>query len=229
MAAKIKTVPRSVKHVFTSAEKEGLSTSLVNALDTYSSVEKEFDAVKSSFKARMAEAESQVNTIAANIRAGFEMRVKDCVIDYDREKGEKYFYLADDWKAWLEDPHRTMLPVITEKMTDDDYQQELLEAENAFDKKVAIPLFQPAGEDSGVLVVGLLEGFWYSALRIKVGKESLEERLDSEQRSYKNRADAIKTATKRALVWLKEKTGDAWKGFEASVKAAAEIEKERVE
>jgi hypothetical protein len=220
---KPKTIPRSIKHTFTAEERDVLSHDLVNALDQKTSTEMEFDAIKSSFKARIAESESRVNTIAANIRAGFEMRVVDCVVVFRREEGEKDFHLAADWGTVNE------RPVLTEKMTEDDYQQELFDAEAEFDQKTAIELFKPTATDFGSLIVGYLEKRWYSALRVKVGSHELSERLDSEQQAFKSRADAIRIAAGRALKWLKEKTGDSWKGFEAAVKAATEAEKEKVE
>ena len=67
-----------------------------------------------------------------------------------------------------------------------------------------LDIFPAAGEDRGELIVGKFGARWFSALRIKVGKSILEERLDSEQRSWKTRADAVCRAGKRASEWFKE-------------------------
>lgn len=223
--SKLKIIPKSVRHTFSVEEKQELSTELLNGLDHYSDTENEFDAIKSSFKAKLAEAESRVNTIRSQLRAGFEMRVTDCVVVYRPEDKEKDFFVAQDYREHYEEdgtPKGTVIlaPIATEKMTDDDFQDELLRAEAVFENYDAIELFKPIGEDRGALVVGSYGKCWYSALRIKVGKHELSERLDTEQKAFKKREDAVITASKRALKWLKETCGDSWKGFEAAVNAA---------
>jgi hypothetical protein len=83
--------------------------------------------------------------------------------------------------------------------------------------------------DAGILVVGRLNDRWFSAVRATVGNKSIDERLDSEQRSYKNRFDAIKVAAKNASQWLKDNFKDHAKGFEAPIATAVEAHKERAE
>jgi hypothetical protein len=66
-------------------------------------------------------------------------------------------------------------------------------------------------------------------VRVKVGSKAITERLDSEQRAYKQRFDAIKTAAKTASQWLKDNLKDLAKGFEEPIAAAVEAHKERAE
>jgi hypothetical protein len=108
-------------------------------------------------------------------------------------------------------------------------QAELIAAESIFDKREEINLFQPTERDSGILVVGRLGGRWYAALRIRVGNTSLDERLDSEQRNYKHRFDAVKTSGKKAYEWLKEHFKDNAAGFEEPIMSAIEAHRERAE
>jgi hypothetical protein len=114
-------------------------------------------------------------------------------------------------------------------MTAADFQQELIEAEAKFDAREEIELFKPAEGDRGILVVGRLAGRWFSALRVKIGKLELSERLDAEQKSVKERPAAVALAVKRFNAWAKDNLKDLAAGFADSANTVAEAHKERAE
>jgi hypothetical protein len=215
-----KTETRIINHVFTPPEREQLHGDLLNALATKDTTEGDFENVKATWKAKITEAEARIDTIAATLRAGFEMRPARCVVVYRYQDGKKDYYLEGGSRD---------VPVLTEQMTDDDFQAELLAAESQFENREEIELFQPTANDSGILVVGRYNDRWFSAVRVKVGSKAITERLDSEQRAYKQRFDAIKTAAKTASQWLKDNLKDLAKGFEEPIAAAVEAHKERAE
>ena len=114
-------------------------------------------------------------------------------------------------------------------MTPADFQHDLIQAESLFDLKKELTLWQ-AGSDLGLLIVGRLGNRWYSALRCNVGKIETNERLDSEQKSYKTRALAIDEAGSRAVKWLEANLGrDGAKGFLDAIKKAVLAEADKVE
>lgn len=69
----------------------------------------------------------------------------------------------------------------------------------------------------------------FSALRVRIGKLSLNERLDAEQKCFKTRPDAVATAIKRVNAWYKDNLKDLALGFQEESKKVAEAHKERVE
>ena len=150
------------------------------------------------------------------MRAGFEMRVKECAVKM-RPQDKKKDYLVDG------------LLVLTEDMTQDDFQQDLIRAEALFTKRTEIQLWD-AGEDHGKLIVGQIGGRWYSAIRGNIGATIMDERLDSEQPSHKKRFDAILRASKRAVEWVTETLGkEASKGICELITPAIDKEKDKVE
>jgi hypothetical protein len=210
---------KTIKHVFTQPEKEQLHGDLLMALSTKETTEDDFENVKATWKAKLTESEARIGTLAATLRAGFEMRQTRCAVVYRAKERKKDYFLDGNRET----------PVLTEEMTDADFQAELLAAESQFELREEIELFPPMGSDAGILVVGRLNDRWFSAVRATVGNKSIDERLDSEQRSYKNRFDAIKVAAKNASQWLKDNFKDHAKGFEAPIATAVEAHKERAE
>lgn len=214
-------VSKSVKHVFNADEAAELSRKLLSALDDHANAEKEFDSIKAQYKAKITEAESRVGTVSATMRAGFEMRVKDCFVVFAPEEGKKTYFLADD--------EEMKNPVGIETMTPDDFQQDLIQAESAFDKKKEIVLWD-AGDDHGRLIVGLQKDRWYSALRCNTGSLEIKERLDSEQMAFKNRFDAIKKAAARCCKWVEDNFGkENGASTIALIAPAIDKEKEKAE
>ena len=212
---------KHVKHTFTVEERNTLGAELARALAHSRGLIAEFDSVKSSYKAQTAEAESKVMNISTAIMNGFEMRNKRCRVVFRPADKKKDFY--------PEDAKPDDLPVLTEEMTKDDFQAELIQAESKFEKKQEITLFD-AGDDRGILVVGQLGNKWFSALRMKVGRCMLEQRLDSEQKAFKQRNDAITVASKAAMTWLTESLGkDTAAGFQDRIAAAIDPQMDRVE
>lgn len=229
---KPKIIKRAVKHVFTPDEIATLSTEFRQAYSNLKAVETEFDSVKASYKAKTTEAESRMETLSATLQAGFDIRDQDCVVVYDYEAGKKHFFLAAQLEYWSpEDGMPTTIePVITEPMTDKDRQQELIQAEAAFEARTEIKLFEPAGNDQGVMVVGRLDGKWFSALRVTIGQHEISERLDGDGPGSKKRYDQVKRGLKQFDVWLETNLGrEEAKGFRNAIELVKVEQAEREE
>jgi hypothetical protein len=209
---KHKIVKRSVKHVFTPEETAALNVEFGQAYDGVKSAEADFDAVKSVHKAKITEAESKMISLRATINAGFDFREKPLILVMDLKAGKKFFYLEScliDGEIPQEEQ-----PVITEAVTEQDRQQELIEAEAKFEKREVIKLFEPLKQDFGTLTVGRFEDKWYSSLNVRIGEKTITERLDSEQPCSKKRIDQIRRALKTFAGWVEETLGrEEAKGF----------------
>lgn len=211
-------VDRPVKHQFTDAEMSALARKLGGELDQLKAYEDEFDSIKSTWKGKIETSEANVSAIGTLCRSGFEFRITPCRVEFDVPNKVKRFFVADTGEAAGE-----------EKMTPDDYQQELVQAESVFERKEVIPLYD-ANTDKGAIIVGQLKGKWFAAARLNVGAKMLTQRLDSEQKSFKNRWDSIQTASKGALAWIEENVDvKAAKGFVDVFAKAIEPHKERAE
>lgn len=219
-------VKKAVKHTFTSAELTALHVDFSNAYGALKSAEADFDAVKAVHKAKIQEAESKQATIHATISAGFEMRVKEliCVFRPKDKKKDFYLPLAEGEGCPMDDK-----PLLTEDMTSDDFQQDLIQAESIFSSQKHIELWN-AGKDHGLLVIGQLGERWYAALRCNIGEKKLEERLDSEQPAFKKRFDAVLRSSKRCVEWVIECMGkEASKGICELITPKIDAEKEKAE
>lgn len=229
MKNKYKVVKRSVKHTFTKEETAQLHTEFRQSFANLKSVEAEFDSVKASYKAKTTEAESKMETLNATLQAGFEFREKPLVLVMDMKEGKKSFYL----EAALVDGEipEGLEPVIVEPVTDADRQQELIEAESKFEARAEIPLFEYIDDDNnGEMIVGRLNGKWFSALRVRIGTRIIQERLDSEQPCSKKRSDQINRTCKRFCEWLDENLGrEEAKGFKNHVELVKAEHAEREE
>lgn len=221
-----KTEIKNVRHNYTHEELEQLGGDLARAFSALRGVETEFDQVKASYKSKTAEAEARIDRLSTNRMNGFEMRELPCFVVFRPRDKEKDYYTTE---AAANKPSKDIPPVLTERMTNNDFQQELIQAESKFDAREEIPLFKPAEGDRGILVVGRLAGKWFSALRVKIGKLELDERLDAEQKCFKKRPDAVTTAVDRVNIWAKQNLKDLASGFQDSFKAVAEAHKERAE
>lgn len=221
-STKIET--RNIKHSFTPLERETIGKDLALALSSKRNLEAEFEQVKKDYKAKEATHDARIELLGTNIVNGFEMRQLRCVVVFRPQDRKKDFFLETEFTA--DDGCQA---VLVEDMTADDFQAELIEAESKFDARERIEIFPPTEHDMGGLIVGRLLGSWYSALRIEIGKLKLEERLDSEQRSFKTRWDAVESAAKRAKKWLKEQLKEQAKGFDEPLAKALEPHRERVE
>lgn len=185
-----------------------MSENLVVALGQVDTEEADFDSVKATCKAKIEQAQSQVQALSSALRAGFELRTKDCTVAFDVKARKKTITCVETEEV-----------VAVEDMTADDLQTELQLAESVFEDRVETPLWV-CGQDQGLLVIGSMNNRWYSAVRLSVGQHRLDERLDSEQRAYKKRDDAVNEAAKRAYKWLKDNFKEAAKGFEDNIAAA---------
>lgn len=221
-------VKKSVKHSFTKEEVAQLNVDFGLAYDHLRTVEAEFDSVKASYKAKTQEAESTMTMLRASINAGFEFRMKElCVVFRTADKKKDYYLVPpSEFKG---SPQDFAMPVLTEDMTTDDFQQDLIQAESIFSNRKELTLWQ-AGNDLGLLIIGQLGAKWYSALRCNVGAIKLEERLDSEQKAFKERQMAVNVGANRAEAWLEDNLGvDTAKGFVDSLDKATKAEAGKVE
>lgn len=204
------TATRQVKHKYTDEEYRRHSEMLVKALSDKEDAETEFGSIKSSYKAKIEEADARAQLLRSNLRNGFEMRIKDCTVMFDPDNKVKRVYVTD-----------TNEFVCEERMTDEDFQLDLINAESQFSERITLPLWE-AGEDRGEMVIGARDmakdgqdrTHWFAALRLKIGPNTLAERLDSEQRSFKTREDAGADAGIRAMQWIEAVVGaDKAPGF----------------
>ena len=224
--APMKTEIKNIRHDFSDTEKQQFGGELARSIGTLRGIETEFDGVKASYKSKTAEAEARIDRISTDITNGFVMRDTPCFVVFRPADKEKDYYVTE---ASAANPSKEVPPVLTEKMTAADFQQELIEAEAKFDAREEIELFKPAEGDRGILVVGRLAGRWFSALRVKIGKLELSERLDAEQKSVKERPAAVALAVKRFNAWAKDNLKDLAAGFADSANTVAEAHKERAE
>jgi len=221
---KPKIETKSVKHTFTPEEVTSLNGDFRRSYDSLKAVEAEFDSVRATYKSKITEAESRMATLSATLNAGFEMRQEKCLVIFQPKESKKFFFLEEFT------PDSGADPVLIEPMTPADFQTELIEAEAKFELREEIPLFTPANDDNGTLIVGRFGKRWYAALRVKIGTRILGERLDSEQPASKERFDAVKRACKRFTEWLKENLGpEESKGFQNDLASVLEKHKERDE
>jgi len=220
MNAKIET--KFVRHDFTVHEKLQFGKDLGNAISAARAVDAEFNTVKAQFKLRTEEAKAKIDSLGTKLQSGFELREKRCRVVYDAPNRKKLFFLegAPDDAA----------PVLEEPMTSDDFQQDLIIADAAFENVTEIPLFLPAGGDSGIIVIGRKNDRWFGALRIRIGQKAITEKLDTEQPSTKERSDAVRKAANRAKEWLFDNLGkDALQGFKAGIEEVIRANAEVVE
>lgn len=215
-----------LKHTFTQDEKVDFSSKLARAIAEKRGKESEFDGVKAQFKSELAKLDANMDALATAVMNGFEMRNEQCVVFLNPREKKKFYVLAATHNPEIWDPPKV---VLEEDMTAEDFQQELIEAESKFEKKVEIPIFKATERDSGLLIVGMFQNKWYAALRIVVGKKELKERLDTEQKCFKHRKDAISKKGKAALEWFKENFPQDYKGFEQPCLDAVAAQMEREE
>lgn len=220
-----KTEVKNIKHVFTDAEANEIGASLARAIGTLRGIETEFDQVKASYKAKTAEAESKIDALSTSRVNGFEFRNEKCVVVFRPKQREKDFYLEAEF---TEKDGKAPI-ILTEQMTHEDYALELFQAESVFDLRAELEIFKPIGDDNGKLIVGKFGKLWYQALRVKIGKLELNERLDSEQKGFKERADAVESAAKRFTDWSTKNFKDQAKGFQDGLKALIDANKELAE
>lgn len=202
---------KQIKHTFTPEELNGLHNDFHRAVKDVHVVNGEFDGVKADYKARVAEVEARADRLSATIDAGFEFRDTKCVVVFRPKQRQKDFYhesFAEQLEKLDGKTPKDFDPLLTEEMTDDDLQRELIEAESIYDLQETIVLCPPPSpEEYTHLLVGEYKGKWFSALRIKLKKHQLQERLDGEQPSFGKRFAAVQRGAKRFCEWLEERLG----------------------
>lgn len=226
------TCKKNIRHAFTADETTTLHTEFRQAYANLKATEADADSVKAQLKARITEAESRMETLNSKLQAGFEMRDTECIVVLRPEDKQKDFYPVLDGHGELSIDERVAAgekPALTEAMTTEDFEQELIQAESAFDSRVEIELWN-VDQDACKLVVGRQNGRWFTALRGNIGQQSISERLDGEQRATKKRFDALNLAGKRIGEWLRKHLGkDSAKGFEERIATLIEAERDKVE
>jgi hypothetical protein len=237
----LKTETRRLKHVFTPQEIAEMNIQFRMADKAAHGFETEFDSVKASYKAKITEAESRKEKIGAELDAGFDHRDQNCVVVMDFKEGNKYFFAASlvDEKFKQEFPDPLLwsrdLALLVEPITDEDRQQELLAAEAKFECREEFDIFIPTENDFGRMVVGRLDGKWYSALDVCIGEHRISEKLADEQAvskksGSKKRFDQVNRTLKRFAEWLDEKLGrEEAKGFKNAIELVKAEHSEREE
>lgn len=222
----LKIETKSVKHKFTVEELSTIGGDLARSISDLRALQAELDQVKASFKAKTTEAEARIDSLSTARMSGFEYRQERCQVLCFPKLREKHYWL----EATPAEEIGAFPPILIEPMTAADFEQDLIRAESKFEAREEITLFPPAGNDTGIMVVGRFKDKWFAALRVKIGQRTLDERLDTEQPCSKKRADMIKRAAKRLGEWLFDSLGkDAAKGFEEPIAAAVEGQMEREE
>lgn len=211
---------KNVRHVFNNEEKMQVGSSLANTLAEIRNLKVEFSGVKAEYASREKTLNSKVSELETAVTNGFRMVHRDCVVVFDPDHRQKFFYLESDSKLTN--------CVSTEPMTNEDFVQDLLAAESVFDERVEIDIFTPKEGEFAYLIVGKFGKQWYSAIRSQIGSKKMEERLDSEQPSFKKRFDAATKALARFSKWV-EKSFDkeTAKGFETAISDILNAEKEK--
>ena len=214
-----------IKHVFTLEERAELGSELSRAFRTLTNIEAEADEIKASIKSRLTRAQAEIGSLTTDIGNGFSMISTRCEVVYFPAERVKRFYMVG--LSGTGASH-----IAEDAMTPEDFEQDLIRAESKFEcrKEITIfnvPVAKSSAFDIGTLTLGRFDNHWFSALKIKIGRNVLEERLDSEQPSCKKRSDALSKAAKRLKEWLTTALGkDTAKGFEGPIATALEPERE---
>lgn len=212
---------KNIKHTFSLDERDAIGGQLAQALGSLRCIEQEFDQVKASYKSKITEAEALIGSLQTDRVNGFCMRKARVTVEYHPKERIKHFYLesAPDGE-----------PVLTEPMTAEDFQNDLVRSEQKFECRVEFELFPIVGGDYGFLIVGRHTKRWFTALRVRIGTKILEERLDSEQKSVKQRYDAITQSMKRYNDWLVKNVGkETAAGFQDGIHKILTSQKEIAE
>lgn len=219
---KLEVLEKNIKHTFTLEERDEIGGRLAQALGSFRCLESEFDQVKASYKSKITEAESLIGSLQTDRVNGFCMRKARVTVEYFPKDRVKKFY--------LEGAPEDADPVLTEPMTAEDFQADLIRSEGKFECRTEFELFPIVGGDYGFLVVGRFSKKWFTALRVRVGAKILEEHLDAEQKSVKQRYDAITQALKRYQAWLIANLGkDNAAGFQDGIHKLITSQKEIAE
>lgn len=124
---KQKTEIKNVRYSFSPTEMQDLGKSLACSFGSLRDIEAEFDGIKASYKSKTAEAEARIDRLSTDITNGFVMRDTPCFVVYRPADKEKDFYLTElDASRAIEGAYE-VVPVLTEKMTANDFQQEIIQ------------------------------------------------------------------------------------------------------
>lgn len=189
-------VTKNVKIIFDDAEKLRIGGDLSRAVGEKRNIESDFDDVKASFKSKLASNEAEIDRLSTALVVGFEMRPARVWVTYRPKDRKKDFR--------LEGKGPETAPVLIEDMTEDDYALELIQAEEAYLDKIITEVAPKDDKVPGVeFISARIDKKWVCAIRGSIGaKRNIEERLDSEQPSFKGRLAAVAAASKRYKDWL---------------------------
>ncbi len=118
---------KSVKHVFSLEERDEVGGMLARSLALLRGINAEFDEVKANYKFKIAEAEAAIGSLETKRTNGFEFRSENCRVVYRPKDRKKDYYLENDPKD--------AAPVLTEPMTQEDFQAEIDLADEAKKEK----------------------------------------------------------------------------------------------
>ena len=186
---KKKLQQKLVRITLTDADRLRIGKDLSEAIGRKRNTEMEFDDVKASYKAKLTAVEADVDRLSTTLSVGFEMRLENLWIRFLPKTGKKEFR--------LERQTEKDEPVLIEDMGPDDYALELIEAEEPFVHRFAFVLLESERANVSVTIASVDRIKWVSALRGKHGPHKLDERLDTEQRSFPAPGSALDAALKR--------------------------------
>lgn len=213
---------RLIKHVFSTDEKVTIGSELARQEGVIVGIEKELESFKATNKSQMAAAEARRSSLSMDLVNGYKMTEARVWAKFKPKEKIK------EWR--LEGDGEETTPVLVEQMTADDFQMDLIRMEGQFAHREEIELFKPAASSHGKLIVGKFNDRWFYSLRIDVSGRRVEEHLNPEAASYKERKDCVANGCKRAFKWLVESLGeDAADGFREAIFAIPGQHTERVE
>jgi hypothetical protein len=132
---KIKTESKIIKHLYSAEEREALGGVLARVLGALRGIQSELDSIKASYKSKVAEAEAQIDRVSTNIINGFEMVQADCFVVYRPKDREKDYYTREGDAQDAGTARAQFAPVLTERMTQEDFQLALPEVEGTSNVK----------------------------------------------------------------------------------------------
>ncbi len=189
METQKKLVSKLVKLTLTDTDRLRIGRELSEAINRKRNVEAEFDDVKSSYKAKLTAAESEIDRNSTTLSLGFEMRTEPVWVTYLPKEGKKEYRLE---KHTAKDA-----PVAVLDMEPEDYALELIEAEEPFVHRLTFQLLEIDQASVSVVLASTDKVKWVSALRGKIGSAQFNERLDSLQRTSNGPGPALELALVR--------------------------------
>lgn len=128
MKHKIET--KAVKHFFTNEELLSLGSEIAGKITSVAQLENDLKSVKKQYDSRIQTENAEMAGLSSKIQAKFELRPTRVFAVFRAADREKDYY-AEGTDLTNQDPCPT--PLLTEPMTGDDFQIDLIQAESKFD------------------------------------------------------------------------------------------------